>query len=360
MAEALRMTLIPWLGVCLGIGAMLFTWWLITYFRRPSFADLHEVAVPVACGAVFICLFVMWYTTWRAGPASAKSCQLGYLLTGRWNEIDTQLLSQEALAWLVRVFFLPLNFSESARVMSGFRIQPEHYFDRPVMALHADLLMFIYGMIVTAIIPGYLFASRLFSNEVRLVDRTLSAWVVTLWSYAPFLVNGAFFYYRAENWQSQFSANGLVLCVVGFCILLFELVHYWGEAQMGIRASNLSHRGIITTGPFRYTRHPIYLSKCIGWFFIWMPVTAGENWVECVRLTVLFVMACSVYFARSWVEERLLASDKDYVTYALWVDRHGLLARLGRHIPALTFEWRYRRWLKDGAIISDGLSPATR
>ena len=38
----------------------------------------------------------------------------------------------------------------------------------------------------------------------------------------------------------------------------------------------------------------------------------------------------AIYYARARTEEAHLSRDPDYVRYALWMNEHGLLARLGR------------------------------
>ena len=38
--------------------------------------------------------------------------------------------------------------------------------------------------------------------------------------------------------------------------------------MFSFRFSNLTHRGIITSGPYRFTKHPSYVSKNIAWSFV--------------------------------------------------------------------------------------------
>ena len=69
--------------------------------------------------------------------------------------------------------------------------------------------------------------------------------------------------------------------MAGILVLLLECMHCWGEASFGLRASNLSNRGIITNGLFRYFKHPIYFSKC-GMWLLWMPFLAGETVLDAI------------------------------------------------------------------------------
>jgi hypothetical protein len=113
-----------------------------------------------------------------------------------------------------------------------------------------------------------------------------------------------------------------------------------------LRSSNLTNRGIITNGVYRFCKHPVYLAKCIAWFVIWLPPLMGDTILGGARLTLLWGCVCGIYLLRGRVEERLLSDDPDYVAYALWIDRHGLFAWAGRAVPGLSFRWRLERWQK--------------
>ena len=208
----------------------------------------------------------------------------------------------------------------------------------------------LYVALLAAITPGYLFSSRLLATYVRKCDRTALGWIATLSCYAPLSVPvfGRWLNYRSPNsagdqpWAMELAGWQTASLVVGCAIICLELVHWWGEASFGLRASNLSNRGIVTTGPYRFCKHPIYLSKCFGWALIYLPF-AGHG-IESVRSTLLFAGVCAIYAARSYAEERLLSTDPDYVRYALWMDNHGVFSALGRRVPLLKFENRYARW----------------
>ncbi|MBY0429238.1 MAG: hypothetical protein K2Q32_08470, partial [Alphaproteobacteria bacterium] len=136
-------------------------------------------------------------------------------------------------------------------------------------------------------------------------------------------------------------------------ILFFELFHYWGEAIFGIRSSNLTNRGIITNGPYRFCKHPVFAAKCFSWIVMWLPFMNGDTTLECIRLTFSFIGICLVFGARCWAEERILAEDPVYVAYALWIDEHGVFAPIARVVPLLQFRWRLKRWIRLGEVSAD-------
>ena len=46
----------------------------------------------------------------------------------------------------------------------------------------------------------------------------------------------------------------------------------------GIRFSNLTHRGILTHGPYAFSRHPAYLSKNLFWWISTIPFLTTGSW----------------------------------------------------------------------------------
>ena len=44
-----------------------------------------------------------------------------------------------------------------------------------------------------------------------------------------------------------------------------------GSLSVDVRFSNLTYRGVLTNGPYAFTRHPAYLSKNLFWWCASMP-----------------------------------------------------------------------------------------
>jgi hypothetical protein len=301
-------------------------------------------------------LVVIGFTEWRLGPVNDDAWQLGLLALGRWRRIDWPVLCSGLFGWLVKGFFLPLNFTGLVNLLNQFRQTEARILVVPWPQAEFILDQMIFAVLVAAIIPGYFFSSRLLGTHIRKVDQSWFGWAVTLSCYPP-LLSGVFdqwFNYHPyatrqpwlTPWASMTGSLPALSYAVGSTLLLLELIHYWGEATFGLRSSNLTNRGIITNGVYRFCKHPIYLVKCIAWFVIWLPPFKGVTILGGIRLTLLWGCVCGIYMLRAWVEERLLSDDPDYVDYALWIDRHGLFAWAGRAVPALSFRWRLERWQK--------------
>jgi steroid 5-alpha reductase family enzyme len=342
---------IKWLGTMLGVGFVLFCWWGLSEYKRGYFAPLFY-ALPYMLPAVpivtFLCIF---FTEWRLGPVEQhEGTQFGRFLLGQWSKIDWLIFRKEILSWLIKGFFLPLNFVELVHSINRIRGKELSALDMPFPQMEAFIATMIYTAIIASILPGYAFSARLFNTQVKKVDHSWFGWMVTLGCYAPLYAGVSMWFDYRENmqgmkpWAAVSQGNEWLMYALGGVILLCELTHYWGEAQMGVRSSNLTNRGIITVGPYRFCKHPVYVSKCIAWTLLWMPFLAGVTPLECVRLTLLMFCMFAVFLMRGWVEERLLSDDPDYVSYALWIDKHGAFAFMGRLIPPLSFAWRLEKW----------------
>ena len=91
------------------------------------------------------------------------------------------------------------------------------------------------------------------------------------------------------------------------------------------KASNLTNRGIVDWGPYRFIRHPGYLGKNLYWVMTLIPALVpntalpGFTWPRYAwffACTVLGIVCwATVYFLRSITEERFLMRDPDYVAY---------------------------------------------
>jgi protein-S-isoprenylcysteine O-methyltransferase Ste14 len=84
-------------------------------------------------------------------------------------------------------------------------------------------------------------------------------------------------------------------------------IFVWASISLGFKASNLTNRGIVKTGPYCFVRHPAYAVKVLVWFI--QGIFFGQFGI--------FIMAgfAIIYFLRAWTEERHLSMDPDYVEY---------------------------------------------
>jgi protein-S-isoprenylcysteine O-methyltransferase Ste14 len=121
--------------------------------------------------------------------------------------------------------------------------------------------------------------------------------------------------------------SAVILWVWAAWLVFLTAIYAWATFAFGIRFSNLTYRGVLTNGPYRYTRHPAYLSKNLFWWCSVLPflVTSG-SWLDAVRNTVFLGLVSTIYYWRARTEEaHLLGEDPRYREYYDWMRQHGLI-----------------------------------
>ncbi len=180
---------------------------------------------------------------------------------------------------------------------------------------------------------GYVLTFKPLDSHIRTANPYMAGWAAALICYPPFIMmgdNGPLNYHiNTADWAYWFEGKTALLTVWGIWLVVLTAIYAWATVAFGIRFSNLTHRGILTHGPYRWTKHPAYLSKNAYWWFATMPflVTSG-SWSDAVRNTALLACVSAVYYWRARTEERHLMADPDYAAYAAWMDRHGPIPRL--------------------------------
>ena len=165
---------------------------------------------------------------------------------------------------------------------------------------------------------GYALESRWFGNKTKSVEPTGLGWAVAIFCYPPFNnILGTYLPFGggAKHIESEAWLVGLKGITVGFFI-----IYAWATVSFGAKFSNLTNRGIITRGPYRWIRHPAYTCKCIAWWLEQLPTLSAQTALALIGL-------CGVYAMRAWTEERHLSMDPEYRAYqkkVKWVSIPGL------------------------------------
>jgi hypothetical protein len=238
----------------------------------------------------------------------------------------------DLLSWTVKLFFLPLMVTayfatassiggDAAALRAGWAagsLPTTFPIERWFMAMTHSALFLDLALCVI----GYTFTLRLLDSHVRNVDDTLLGWVAALACYPPF--NGAtehFLRYDDGGWQMFLRAHPEVMIAAGVLGVISIGVYTWATLAFGFRFSNLTHRGIIATGPYRWVRHPAYASKNLWWWLTAMPFFSSFT----AFLGLLGWNA--VYVMRAMREERHLSRDPAYRAYCAevrWRFIHGV------------------------------------
>ncbi len=345
--------LIKLLGFFLALSIIAFLYWLFPEYRREYYAQYFLGLIIVAPWIPLIAIPYFFYVEWRLPYERGGAFEAGMLFLGKWKNVEWNSLTQYALGWLVKGYFLPIMFGDVANNIGYLRAVEWNVFAMPFVEAFDLLFLALINLELIFVSAGYVFSLRLFDSHIRKVEDTLFGWFIALISYGPFLglVYGRYFAYNADgtNWLDWLSPHPMVMVVYGSIILLLLVLHLWCDACFGVRFSNLTNRGIITNGPYRFSKHPAYVIKSLRWWMVSVPFIA-LNWHEAVRLSLLLVCVNLVYTLRAYTEERMLSSDPTYVAYARWMDRHAPLRFLGYYIPIFSYEWRLARWRERGEI----------
>lgn len=176
---------------------------------------------------------------------------------------------------------------------------------------------------------GYHAEARWLGNEVRYVETSLAGLVVCLICYPPFnSVTGAFL--GASNGDMNILFRGdlhhpLTWVLRGLAVAALLLLTS-ASCSLFTKASNLTNRGIVRWGPYRWMRHPGYVGKNLFWLITLIPMFCAVDasnpafpWKDhlllCLGRTCGFVGWCAIYVLRGLTEERLLMRDPDYRAY---------------------------------------------
>lgn len=100
--------------------------------------------------------------------------------------------------------------------------------------------------------------------------------------------------------------------------------------SFGLRFSNLSWRGLVDSGPYRYTKHPAYISKNLYWWLHTVPFVGVSSSLDLWRNILGLSFVSLVYYLRAKTEERHLMAFPEYAAYAARIEQDGLLARCVR------------------------------
>jgi protein-S-isoprenylcysteine O-methyltransferase Ste14 len=344
-AGDLHRTLIKCIGLAGSIGFVALLYWLTPeYHNGEGFYHHYYQALRVLlpAWAVVAPFYIYWVDRRLAQPRDSL-WQMGRLLSGNGQDVDARVIWQHLLGWLVKGFFLPLMFT--------------YFCDNLDTLLHYDLnrlqsfkgiydwsFFTLYFIDVSLVSMTYLMSLKATDTHIRSTEPTALGWISALVCYEPFwsLISRQYISYDAgKGWEDWLGSLPVLNHVWAVIIIFLVVVYVWATIAFGGRFSNLTHRGIITNGPYRFTKHPAYLSKNLSWWMLSMPFMFNGSWSDTLRHCVLLASLNFIYYLRAKTEERHLSLDPVYVQYAQWIDEHGLLRALN-DIPILGALARWR------------------
>jgi hypothetical protein len=259
----------------------------------------------------------------------------GHWLMSLGRDFDPALkpkLAEHARSWAIKGFFTAFMFSTlPGNWGSAVAAYPDQMWDDPVKLAEACVaLMFLIDVSIGTV--GYLLTFKPLDAHIRSGNPYMQGWTAALICYPPFILmdgGGPLDYGPGHmGWERVLSDHPLLLPIWAFLLIFLTGCYAWATVAFGIRFSNLTYRGVLTNGPYRFTKHPAYLSKNLYWWLASLPILTTTGWVDGVRNTVLLGVISAVYFWRAKTEERhMRREDPAYVAYAAWMAERGAITK---------------------------------
>lgn len=315
-----------------GIAAIYATfrfWWETRFANFPFSMWCFEMVAP----ALFVASipYVLWLDRRLVEPKDG-AWSLGAWLMGSKETVDPQAIFNHLRSWTVKGFFLAFMV---AIVPPGFgdfvHWDLTKLFSDPV-ELANWLITFMFVIDVAFATAGYILTFRPLDSHIRTANPYAAGWMAALICYPPFLLmaDGGPLDYHAgtADWTYWYAGHPWVLGLTGAVMVVLTGIYAWATLAFGFRFSNLTHRGVLTHGPYALSRHPAYLSKNLFWWVSTLPFLATTgSWSDAARNTAIMAVVSGVYYWRAKTEERHLRADPAYQEYDRWMQRHGPVPR---------------------------------
>ena len=331
-------------GLLGSVGFIALLYWLFPEYASQGFYGNYWAALRVVLPLWgLVCLPYIYWVDRRLREPRDALWQMGRAMMLHWDDVSARVIGQHLLGWLVKGYYLPLMFTyfcDSLDKLLHYDLNQLHGFK----GIFDWAYFTLYFIDVALVSMTYLMSLKLTDTHIRSTEPTVLGWVVALVCYEPLwsLIGAQYLAYDTSGgWGSWLGGTPWLYGLWGSLILLLVLIYVWSTIAFGGRFSNLTHRGIITNGSYRYSKHPAYLSKNLSWWLISMPFMINVSVAQTVRCCLLLCLLNGVYYLRAKTEERHLSLDPVYCQYARWIEAHGLLRGLNR-VPGLGALARWR------------------
>lgn len=329
-----------YLGLIATLSAIAFFYWLFPVYKMnfytPFWTVLSWLVPAMLIGAPF---YFAWCDT-RTISEDDTYLQLGRLCLLQKN-YSGRAIAIHFRNWLVKAFFTPLMFIFMMQNVGEFSAFYTIDISQPSQ-LYAALNNFIYTIDLLFACVGYIMTLRILNSQIRSSEPTVGGWVCALACYSPFwtgLIYQQYFPYNTNsNFETVLADSPYLLIACAASILILTAIYSFATVAMGYRFSNLTYRGLVTCGPYRYCKHPAYVAKNISWWLIALPFISQQGPEAALRNSLLLVGINIIYFMRARTEERHLSNYPEYVAYAEAMNTHSIFAPLARRIPYLQYK----------------------
>ncbi|WP_293880270.1 isoprenylcysteine carboxylmethyltransferase family protein [Sphingomonas sp.] len=278
------------------------------------------VAAPVLF--VLSVPYILWIDTRLKHPHDG-AWALGQWLMGS-GPFDRAAIADHLRSWAVKGFYLAFMLSIVPGGFGEVVARPWAEIVSSPVAITNYLISFMFVIDVAMATVGYVLTMKPLDAHIRSATPYAEGWVAALICYPPFILmgnNGPLDYHQGTmDWSHWLGGQSVLLGIWGGVLVLLTAIYAWATVAFGLRFSNLTHRGILTHGPYAWVRHPAYLSKNAFWWLSTLPflVTSGST-IEAARNTAIMAIVSGVYYWRAKTEEKHLGNDAAYRDYSRWM-----------------------------------------
>lgn len=307
---------------------------LCRWYWSGSYVFSMNVLVMAVIPMIFLSIpYVLWLDRVTVDPRDG-AWHFGALLLGK-SGIEAEQIKKHWRAWIIKGFFgafmisiLPGGFYQIVTASAADVVG-----DPVRFGLMMITLLFVIDVQIGTV--GYLLTLRPLDAHIRSGNPFLAGWLAALICYPPFvwglISNENVLSYERDTagWGLWLASSQTMLWIWAGWLIALTATYAWATVAFGIRFSNLTYRGVITNGPYRFTRHPAYLSKNLFWWSSVMPflVTTGDL-PDAIRNTFFLLCVNAIYFWRAKTEEaHMLMEDPKYREYHAWMKQHGVITK---------------------------------
>ncbi len=308
------------------------------YWDGPYLFAMKWLGIAAVPMLLFSLPYVLWLDRRLVKPQDGAWHFGQWLLGGEDAEIAE--VWKHWRAWVVKGFFLAFMVSIVPGNFIPLILRPwgEILADPVAFALFGIALMYLIDVHFATV--GYIMTMRPLDAHIRTANPYGMAWVAALACYPPFvLMNpGGPLYYGggAAEWHQWMAGSVPLLWVWGALLIALNAIYAWATVAFGLRFSNLTHRGIITHGPYRFTRHPAYVAKNAFWWLSGLVILPWDgSLMSALRNTMLLAVVSGIYYWRAKTEEQHLLADPAYREYWEWAQENAFIPRLMQRLTGL-------------------------
>ncbi|MDP9002430.1 MAG: isoprenylcysteine carboxyl methyltransferase [Myxococcota bacterium] len=328
-------------GLAATLAPLALAYWVFPEYRGAFYDPFYGLLKAFWPGLIATAILYFAFIDGHMREPRDAYWQLGRVVIGKWRDADKATIANHYRGWLIKGFFLALFvvwLNNSTHNVINYDLSNASWQNLRAYDFLYDFIFFIDLLLATV---GYAMTFRAIDTHIRTAEPTMLGWVVALFCYEPFysgLFAKQYIHYAGIGFGNWLAPHPQFRWAWGIGILILITIYVLATVAFGVRFSNLTHRGILTNGPYRYTKHPAYISKNLSWWMASVPFVVHDGVLNAIQRCLALGCLNFIYFMRARTEERHLSWDPTYVAYALWVNEHGTLAFLGRWLPILKYK----------------------